>query len=144
MRALRLLLLTAAFSCTCAAANLEKYAVWVTGDVINDPKEGLMFRADKPVQGNTTGNLVYLAVPQDLSKTFAPMCYRAAEKHMKLRLYGAFLPHSGSKDRKHSSVNFLIWKMHLPTDPEELPPDQKTFVGKDDEIPGYKIVPRPP
>ena len=63
---------------------------------------------------------------------------------MKLRLYGAFLPHSGSENPKHPSVNFLIWKMHLPTDPDELRPGQKVFFGKDDEIPGYEIVPRPP
>ena len=70
-----------AVAATSAANELEKYAVWVTGDVINDTKEGLMFRADKPVQGNTTENLVYLAVTEDLAKTFAPMCYQAAEKH---------------------------------------------------------------
>jgi hypothetical protein len=139
-----LLALGAALAATCVANDLDKYAVWVTGDVINDKKDGLMFRADKPVQGNTTGNLVYLAVSEDLAKTFAPMCYRAAEKHMKLRLYGAFLPHSGPSDPKHPSVNFLIWKIHLPTDPEELSPDQKVIYGRDQEIPGYKIIPRKP
>src|SRR5436190_19824184 len=70
----------ATLALSCAANELEKYAVypdagivnyreelvqhgvWVTGDVINDPKEGLMFRTDKPVEGNTTGKLVCLAV----------------------------------------------------------------------------------
>ena len=67
-----------------------RHEVWVTGEVIADPKKGLMFRTDKPVEGNTTGSLVYLAVTEDLAKTFAPMCYRAAERHMQLRLHGAF------------------------------------------------------
>jgi hypothetical protein len=129
MRHVLALFSVAAVAVICAASDLEKYALWVTGDVINDPKEGLMFRADKPVQGNTTGNLIYLAVTEDLSKTFAPMCYRAAEKHMKLRLYGAFLPHSGPKEPNHPSVNFLIWKIHLPSDPPELASDQKTIMG---------------
>lgn len=144
MRRLAIIALSAALAATCGASELEKYAVWITGDVINDKKEGLIFRADKPVQGNTTGNLVYLAVTEDLAKVIAPMCYRAAEKHMQLRLYGAFLPHSGPKDPKHPSVNFLIWKVHLPSDPDELPPDQKIIFGRDHEVPGYKIIPRKP
>jgi hypothetical protein len=85
MRRFAFLALTAILTATCAASELEKYAVWVTGDVINDKKEGLMFRADKPIQGNTTRNLVYLAATEDTAKVIAPMCYRAAEKHMKLR-----------------------------------------------------------
>jgi hypothetical protein len=144
MHRLAIIAVITAVAATCAASELEKYAVWVTGDVINDMKEGLMFRADKPVQGNTTGNLVYLAVTEDLAKTFAPMCYQAAEKHTQLRLYGAFLPHSGPKDPKLPSVNFLIWKIHLPSDPDELSPDQKIIVGRDQEIPGYKVIPRNP
>jgi hypothetical protein len=144
MRRLAFVAFSAALALTCAANELEKYAVWVTGDVINDKKEGLMFRTDKPVQGNTTGNLVYLAVTEDLAKVFAPMCYRAAEKNMKLRLYGAFLPHSGPKDSKRPSVNFLIWKIHIPEDPDELPQDGKIIVGRDQEMPGYKIIPRKP
>ena len=59
--------------------ELMQHGVWVAGDVINDPQQGLLFRADKAMEGNTTGNLVYLAVPEDLAKTFAPLCYRAAE-----------------------------------------------------------------
>ena len=118
--------------------------MWVTGDVIYDKKEGLMFRADKPVQGNTTGALVFLAVNEDLAKVLAPMYYRAAEKHMKLRLYGAFFPHSGPKNPNQPSVNFLTWKAHLPSDPDELPPDQKVIFDRDQQIPGYKIIPRKP
>jgi len=162
MRRILTLLFAAAFAFPCAGNEPKKYAVWpdasivyhrdelvkhgvwVTGDVINDPKEGLMFRADQPVEGNTTGALVYLALTEDLAKSFAPMCYRAAERHMQLRLHGAFLPHSGGKDRSHPSVNFLFWGIHMPSEPDELPPDQKTHFGAHDAIPGYTIVPRKP
>jgi hypothetical protein len=125
-------------------SELVQHGLWVTGDVINDPKQGLLFRADKPVEANTMGSLVYLAVPEDLAETFAPMCYRAAERHMKLRLHGAFLPHSGPKDPNHPSVNFVIWGIHGPDEPDELPPDKKTYLGPHDAIPGYTIVPKKP
>jgi hypothetical protein len=141
---IRALIVLVALASTCAGSDLEKYAVWVTGDVISDPKEGLMFRADKPVKTNTTGNLVCLAVTEDTAKVLAPMCYQAAEKHMKLRLYGALPPSSRPKDQDHPSVNFLIWKLHLPSDPNELPPDQKVIFGRDQAVPGYTIVPRKP
>ena len=62
--------------------ELMQHGVWVTGDVINDPQQGLLFRADKPVEGNTKEGLVYLAVPEDLAKTFGPMCYRAAQRRI--------------------------------------------------------------
>jgi hypothetical protein len=96
MRAAAFVICIAAFVGISAAKEPEKYAVWgtagvvygknelmehgvwVTGDVIHDKNEGLMFRADKAVQGNATGNLVYLAIPEDLAKSFGPMCYRAA------------------------------------------------------------------
>jgi hypothetical protein len=124
--------------------ELMKHGVWVTGDVIYDKNDGLMFRADKPVQGNATGNLVYLAIPEDLAKSFGPMCYRAAEKRLKLRLCGAFLPHSSLTDSKHPNVNFVIWKIHFPSDPDELPPGQKRLIGEHDAIPGYTIIPKKP
>jgi hypothetical protein len=144
MRHLLLVSLIGTFVSICAAGDVEKRALWVTGDVINDPKEGLMFRAAKPVPGNTTGNLVYLAVREDQGKVLAPIYIRAAERHLKLRLYGEFLPHSGPKTAKHPSVNFFTWKVHLATDPDELSPDQKVIFGPNQEIPGYKIIPRKP
>ena len=162
MRIFLLIVCSAALIGSCVANEPDKYAVWgelgviygrsqlmqhglwVTGDVINDPQQGLLFRADKPVEANTTGSLVYLAVPEDLANTFAPMCYRAAERHMKLRLHGTFLPHSGPKDPNHPSVNFVIWGIHGPEEPDELPPDKKTYFGPHDAIPGYTIVPKKP
>jgi hypothetical protein len=162
MRVVQLVLCSAALTAICVASEPEKYVtwgdagviyppsslmqhgLWVTGDVINDPKQGLLFRADKPVEGNATGSLVYLAVPEDLSKTFAPMCYRAAERHIKLRLHGTFLPDSGPKGPNHPNVNFVIWGIHEPDEPDELPPDKKTYFGPHDAIPGYTIIPKKP
>jgi hypothetical protein len=162
MRVSHLVLCSAALTSICVASEPEKYVtwgdagviyppselmrhgLWVTGDVINDSQQGLLFRADKPVEGNTMGSLVYLAVPEDLAKTFAPMCYRAAERHMKLRLHGTFLPHSGTKDSKHPSVNFVVWGIHMPDEPDELPQDKKTYFGPHDAIPDYTIIPKEP
>ena len=162
MRIFQIILCSTALTAMCVASEPEKYVtwgdagviyppsklmphgLWVTGDVINDPKQGLLFRADKPVEANTTGSLVYLAIPEDLAKTFAPMCYRAAERHMKLRLHGTFLPHSAPKDPNRPSVNFVIWGIHMPEEPDELPPDKKTHFGPHDAIPGYTIIPKKP
>ena len=125
-------------------AQLMHHGLWVTGDVINDAKQSLLFRADKPVEGNTTGSLVYLAVPEDLAKTFGPMCHRAAERHMKLRLHGTFLPHSGPKDLHQPSVNFVVWELHSPNDPDGCHPTRRTYFGPHDAIPGYTVVPKKP
>ena len=39
--------------------ELKKYEVWITGDVFIENRQ-LMFRVDKPIQGNTTGMVVRL------------------------------------------------------------------------------------
>lgn len=144
MRATALVFCVAALVGIAAAEEPEKYAVWGAGGVVYDKNEGLLFRTDKAVQGNTTDNLVYLAIPEDLAKSFGPMCYRAAENRLKLRLCGAFLPHSSAADSRHPNVNFVIWKIHSPSDPNELPPDQKKIFGEHDAIPGYTIIPKKP
>lgn len=124
--------------------ELMQHGLWVTGDVVKDSRQGLLFRADKPVESNTTAGLVYLAIPEDLAKTFGPICYRAAERQTKLRLHGTFLPHSGPRDPNHPSVDFVIWGIHGPDDPDELPPDKKTYFGPNDAIPGFTIIPKNP
>ena len=40
--------------------------------------------------------------------------------------------------------NFVIWKIHMPSDPDELPPDQKIIMGPDKAVPGYTIIPKKP
>ena len=86
MRLFHLVICSAALTVICVANEADKYStwgdagviysptqlmqhgLWVTGDVVNDAKQGLLFRADKPVEGNTAGTLVYLAIPEDLAK----------------------------------------------------------------------------
>jgi hypothetical protein len=77
MRIFQLVLCSAALTGICVANERDKYStwgdagviysptqlmqhgLWVTGDVVNDAKQGLLFRADRPVEGNTTGTLVF-------------------------------------------------------------------------------------
>jgi hypothetical protein len=70
-------------------------------------------------------------VTEQTAKVLAPMYYKAAENHMKLRLYGAFLPSSRAKEPNRPSVNFLTWKLHLPSDPDDLSASQKIIIGPD-------------
>ncbi len=66
------------------AEDFSKDAVWITGDVITRSNV-LFFRTDKPVQGNTTGDLVMLR--RELS-----LVVKAAEKHRWRRwLFGGIL-----------------------------------------------------
>jgi hypothetical protein len=53
-------------------SSLMQHGLWVTGDVINDPKQGLLFRADKPVEGNATGRLVTLPFPKTYRRRLHP------------------------------------------------------------------------
>ena len=48
-----------ATTCVFAADKSKKYEVWITGDVFEQNGQ-IMFRCDKPVGGNTAGNVVYL------------------------------------------------------------------------------------
>src|ERR1043166_2802770 len=98
------------------AEDFGKDAVWITGDVINQ-KDVLLFRTDRPVQGNVTGDLVMLGATRDAANTLLPMYMRASEKKMKLRLYGVLLPVSAKPPghtEKLPSVQFITWKIHLP------------------------------
>ena len=58
---------------------------------------------------------------------------KAAEKHMKLRLYGVPVPVEDAKDPKTPSVQFITWKLHMPPDPDELPDSQKIIIPPDDK-----------
>ena len=78
MRVFHLVLCSAALTVICVASEPDKYstwgkagviyppaqlmhhALWITGDVIKNPKQGLLFRADNPVEGNTTASLVHI------------------------------------------------------------------------------------
>lgn len=126
----------------CAADDLSKYEVWITGDPIMQ-NGMLMFRADKSVKNNTTGNLVLLGATKQTINFLGPAYMKAAEKHMKVRLYGVLVPVPDAKGPKSPSVQFITWKLHLPSDPDDLPPQDKIMIGPKDKVPGYKVEMKP-
>jgi hypothetical protein len=98
-----------------------------------------MFRTEKPVQGNTTGSVVLLGSTKEQANFLLPAYSKAADKHMKLRLYGLLISNPNAKDPTLPSVSFITWKVHLPTDPDDLPNNQKIIIDPEDKIPGYEV-----
>ena len=115
---------------TLAADKTSPREGWITGEVF--VRNGvLFFRTDQPVQGNTKGNVVLLGATKQAAATLLPAYRRAAEKHLKLLLYGSLLPFSGSMpgySEPLPSIQFITWTVHLPSDPDELSPDQKIII----------------
>jgi len=122
-----------------------KYETWITGEVFSKDHV-LFFKTDKPVKGNSQGNVVLLGFNRSVVNVFAPECMEAAEQHKRLRLYGILVPSEGKMPnvkRPLPNVQFIIWKMHLPGEPDELPGYEKVLIRAEDRVPGYdvKIVP---
>ena len=73
-----------------------------------------------------------------------PIYTHAAETHKKFRLFGALLPYSDtikSHPGPLPTVQFITWKMHLPGDPDVLPPGQKIeFKGQQAIINGKNVT----
>src|SRR5438270_521626 len=109
--------------------ELKKYEVWITGDVFIENRH-LMFRLDKPIQGNTTGMVVRMGSTKE-------------EANFLLPLYGLLVSDPNTKDPKSPSVSFITWKAHLPTDPDDLPNNRKIIIGPEDKVPGYKVELKP-
>jgi hypothetical protein len=134
-------LLIAATSFGSTDDDITKYAQWITGDMLL--KDGVLaFRADKPIQGNRTGDVVLVGPNRDGVNTMGPLLMRAAERRLKVRLYGVLQKTSTSLPGHHGklpSVQFIVWKIHLPTDPDDLPPGEKLIFGPKDKIDGYKV-----
>ena len=129
-----LLILFAAGIFGSAAEDLRKYEHWVTGDVLLE-NGNLLFRADKPVKNNSRGNIVALAAVENGAKVLMPLYQRAAERHMRLRLYGEFIQTPKNvHGRNLPTMAFLTWKVHSPSDPDELPTRDKLIIGPDDTI----------
>jgi hypothetical protein len=118
---LTILLLIGASTYAIAADELKKYEVWITGDVFEQNGE-LMFRCDKAVGGNTAGDVVYLGATKQVMNVLLPFYMKAAEQHKKLRLYGLLIPvdEKTRKSKKAPSVEFITWKAHLPSDPDDF------------------------
>jgi hypothetical protein len=123
-----------------AEDDLSKYEHWITGEVSEQHSE-LMFRCDKPIKGNPAGNVVYLGSSRATMHVMLPLLSKAAERHQKLRLYGVLLPvdEQSRKAPEAPSAQFIVWKLHLPNEPDELPADQKIITGPDDRVKGYKV-----
>ena len=136
------LLLLATRSFASADEDTEKYAQWITGDMLL--WDGVLaFRADKPVQGNRTGDVVLVGPTRGGVNTVGPLLVRAAERKLKVRLYGVLQQNSTSFPGHHKklpSVRFIVWKVHVPTDPDDLPQGEKIIFGPNDKIPSYKVV----
>ena len=135
------LLLTAVWVAS-AHEDDEKYAQWITGDMLL--WDGILaFRADKPIVGNRTKDVVFVGPPRDAVNTMGALLARAAERKMKVRLYGVLQNTSTTFPGHHKnlpSVQFIVWKIHVPTDPDDLPPGEKIIYGPNDKIPGYKVM----
>jgi hypothetical protein len=116
---------------------------WITGEpFLHDGV--LLYKSDKPVQTDTMGNVLLLGVPKSDPNSIA-LLMKAAEKHLKLRLFGVIQPYSGGipvpKD-KLPNLQFIVWKMHMPSDPDELPEGQKILRNPADTVPGYSVYPK--
>ena len=108
-----------------AAEDISKYGQWITGDMFT--KDDLaLFKADKPVQGNKTGDIVLIGPTKDSANIMGPLLMRAAELKVKLRFYGVLMQATELPGHHKGlpSVQFIVWKLHAPTDPDDLPPGQ--------------------
>ncbi len=135
-----LALICSAAACASAADDLSKHEHWITGEVFLQNSE-LMFRCDKAIKSNPAGNVVYLGSSRGTMHVMLPLLSKAAERHSKLRLYGVLLPveEQSRKAPKAPSAQFIVWKAHLPNEPDELPADQKIITGPNDRVEGYKV-----
>jgi hypothetical protein len=128
---------------TYTAAEAKERKLWMTGEVIS--RDGvMMFRADKPVPGNSMGNIVLVGGTTDAKSVVGPLLMRAWERHIKMRLYGELQPanpplpgHRG----KLPNLQFIVWKFHVPTDPDKLPPGEAIHLDPQTKIPGYRVSP---
>jgi hypothetical protein len=113
-----------------AQPNPAPYEHWITGEIFS--RDGiLLFRTDKDVQGDSEKNVVVLGCTRAGMYTLLPLYAKAAEKHLRARLYGVLqarpetMPgHAGVVP----NVEFITWKLHAPTDPDVLPSDQRLII----------------
>ena len=123
--------------------EIAKYETWITGEVFSDGKN-LLFRAERPIDGNTMENVVLLGVQKGLEKSLMPLYFKAAERRAILRMYGVLIPNKApmpSWEEKPGipSVSFITWKCHSPSDPDELPEDERVEFTPDDRFSGYTV-----
>ena len=110
-----------------SADEWAPYEHWITGDVYEE-QGVLLFRTDKPVAGDSMKTIVVLGATRDGVAVMIPLLERAAERKKKVRLFGALLARSSSFASHPGplpSIEFIVWKMHMPDDPDVLPADQR-------------------
>lgn len=106
------------------------YEHWITGDVTFE-NNVLLFHTDKPVRGDSEGNVVVLGGTKDSVAALIPLLQKAAERKTKVRLFGALLPFNGSFKNHPGplpNVEFIVWKLHDPSDPDVLPASQRISI----------------
>jgi hypothetical protein len=120
--------------------------VWITGDVLITDTQQLVFRTDKPVKDNPAGNIVLLGVTKNGINWMLPALSKIADMHLKVRLYGVLqnvdVP-TGSPP-SFPNVQFIIWKMHLPSEADELPVSKKLQLDPQQKFPGYSVTTNTP
>ncbi len=120
----------AASSTSTTSANADQWAPyehWITGNVYEE-QGVLLFRTDKPVVGDSMKNVVVLGATHDGFAVMIPLLERVAERKIRVRLFGALLPNSSSFASHPAplpNVEFIVWKMHMPDDPDVMPADQR-------------------
>jgi hypothetical protein len=77
---------------------VSQYEVWLTGQMIFAGKTVLLFKADQLVDGNRTGPFVNVRITKEARNILILMYMKAAETHMKLRLYGQLIPEPSHKN----------------------------------------------
>ena len=117
------------------AAEEGDTGLWITGNPFIE-NDVLLFKTDKPVQDNPAGDVVLLGTTKPNEEMLQILC-RVAQKHLTVRLYGELQKFEGKVPKTLNpmpNVQFLAWKIHMPTDPDELPPDQKIIVKPGDKL----------
>ena len=132
----------AALAATSFGGAVSDQPLWITGEVF--AKDGLVFfRADEPIKNNSTANVVFVGPTKDGAELMGSILMRAAERHVKARFYGVLMPVSIAPPGHHErlpSLQFIVWKMHAPTDPDELPPGEGIHPDPHQPLPGYRVT----
>ena len=113
----------------------DEPGLWITGEPFIEDGV-LFFRADKTVRDNPSGSVVLLGAPKSNLNMFQ-ILMRAAEKKLRVRLFGELSVFSGKVPGKHRAipnVQFITWKIHMPDEPDELPKGSKILVNPEDTL----------
>jgi len=115
--------------------------VWITGEIFtsNETNGRLLFVTDKPIKDNPARNVVLLGTTPSCTNIFFPMYGSAAEKHTKVRLFGVLqrITPPPNASPTEPNVQFIAWKFHSPSDPDELPTSERLLVDSHTRVESY-------